>query len=397
MRPHQWVWKDEDVLKPASLGNLKNMIEFHPALVGMFKYNDFTAQVLVTRGLPGDARADFPREVRDEDEADLASGLNFNGLSPSIGNTGAMMRAVAFKHRIDPLREWLESLVWDGKERVDIWLPKYAGAENNEYTRTVGRKFLISGIARACDPGCKCDTMPVFEGEQGLKKSSMIRALAGPEYFSDQIGDISNKDSQAMIQGKWLIEVPELDKFSKKETDTVKDFLSRQEDRYRPSYGRNVIKRPRRCVFAGTINPMVGSGYIKDPTGARRFWPVLCTKIDIRGLERDREQLWAEAYQMWANGQSWWIDTDEVHIVQDEQEDRIDTDVWEQRVEGWLRGRSTAFTVSEALSEAVLVPIERQDQRAKVRMSGILTTLKCIRDRAMVDGKQQRVYRRAQA
>ncbi len=395
MAPHRWIWKDEEVLKPTSLWNLATMIEFHPALAGMLQYNDFTAQVLITRGLPGDKRRDFPREIRDEDEVDFATWLNVNGLAPGIANTASVMRSVAFRNKIDPLRAWLDGLQWDGKDRADRWLTRYAGAEDSEYVRTVARKFLISAVARACEPGCKCDTMPVFEGPQGLKKSTMVRTLCGAEYFSDQIGDIGNKDSQAMIQGKWMVEVPEMDKFGIKEANTVKDFLSRQEDRYRPSYGRNVIKRPRRCVFAGTINPMIGSGYIKDPTGARRFWPVVCTEIDLDGLAADREQLWAEAYWMWSIGQSWWIDADEKHIVAAEQEDRIDTDIWEQRVSAWIGGLYNGpFTVSQALSDAVLVPIERQDHKAKMRMSGILTTLKCVRERGMIDGKQQRVYRR---
>jgi predicted P-loop ATPase len=394
MHIHTWIEAENGGLKPSSLLNLKNMIEFHPDLAGTFTYNEFSAEIIITKPLPGDCRKDFPRPIRDDDEANLAAWLNGVGLSPSIVNTGQMLRAVALANSFDPMKRWLSSLEWDGVERVDFWLTRYAGAENEEYTRTVGRKFLISAVARAMQPGCKCDTMPVFEGPQGLKKSSLVRVLCGAEHFSDQIGDISNKDSQGAIQGKWIVEVPEMDKFTKKESDTVKDFLSRQEDWYRPPFGRNFIKRPRRCVFVGTINPMVGSGYLKDTTGARRFWPVACTQIDLAGVSRDREQLWGEAYHMWASGQAWWIDEDEAHIVLDEQEDRIDSDVWEPRVKTWLASQYGDFTVSQALVDAVGVELSRQDHRAKLRMSGILTSLRCVRDRQMVGGKRNRTYRR---
>lgn len=404
MAPHRWRWNapkiDKDTgekhftISATSLWNIRTTIEFHPDLKGMFVYDEFKDEVIMTRGLPGDGRSGYPRQLTDNDETALTAWLNINGLTPSIAIAAAAIREVAFRAPINPLKNLFSELIWDGKPRVDTWLTRYAGVEDTEYARMVGRKFLISAIARLMTPGCKCDTMPVFEGAQGIKKSTMMRVLAGAEHFSDQIGDISNKDAQGMIQGKWIIEVPELDKFNKKETDTIKDFLARQEDRYRPPYGRNVITRPRRCVFVGTINPLVGSGYIRDPTGARRFWPVVCGEIDLKALERDREQLWAEAHEMWAMGQTWWIDADEIHVVLETQEDRIDQDIWLPRVAEWLRDAPFEFTVSEVLKDAVYVDINRQDQRMKVRMSGILTTLKCETGRSRVDGKQQRVYRR---
>jgi predicted P-loop ATPase len=394
MEAHRWIWKEDGVLKPAALWNLKTMTENHPALLSMFYYDEFKDQIIVTKGLPGDDRTNYPRELCDQDETALAAWLNYQGLSPAINTVAQVVREVAFRNKKNPMLDWLEALEWDGVDRVDRWLTKYAGVQETEYSRTVGRKFLISAVARAKVPGCKCDTMLILEGPQGLRKSTLARTLCGMEYFSDQIGDITSKESSQLIQGRWIIEVPEMDKFSRAESNAVKDFLARQEDRYRPPYGRNVVTRDRRCVFLGTINPIVGAGYIKDPTGARRFWPVACTRVDMNAMRLDREQLWAEAYYRWGMGETWWIDEDELHIVQGEQEERIEEDVWEPLVVRWIQDAPNEFTATQILSDALGVERSRQEQRLKNRVSAILTKLGYKRGKSYIDGKQQRTYRR---
>lgn len=395
MQEHIWDWTAEGNIRRRSMPNLKSMIRLHPLLAGIFQYDEFADEVVINRPLPGETQFDgYPRRVNDVDEFNVAAFVGMNGIDATPSSACQAIRAVAAEHTVNPLKDWLGDIIWDGRERVEKWLTTYAGAVDDEYSRTVGRKFLISAIARVMEPGCKCDTMPVFEGPQGTKKSTLMRVLAGREYFSDQIGDISNKDAQALIQGRWLIEIPELDKFSKKETDTVKDWLSRQEDHYRPPYGRNVITRPRRCVFVGTINPLIGSGYLRDQTGARRFWPIQCGRLDIEAVERDRTQLWAEAVEMYAMARTWWIDEAETHIVTGVQEDRTDDDVWAPVVEDWLKTSPEMFTISQVLREGCGVEVSRQDQRMKLRMSSILTALQCERARAYLGGRLQRVYKR---
>lgn len=396
MSAHRWIYTEDGDLAKTSLANLIQMVEFHPDLLGTFSFDDWSAKVIMMRGLPLDDRDTYPRELNDNDEVALAAWLNHRGLAPSIQNVGAAIREVASRRMQNPMVEWLESLRWDGVERVGTWLHRYAGAPNTEYEATVGRKFLISAVARAMTPGCKCDTMLILEGPQGLRKSTLARVICGTKYFSDQLGDITTKESCQNIQGLWIIEVPEMDKFARPEANAVKDFLSRTEDRYRPSYGRNVITRPRRCVFFGTINPIEGAGYIRDSTGARRFWPVKCAKIDLNAARLDREQIWAEAVEMWRMGQTWWIDEDEVEIVKGEQEDRMESDVWEWKVAEWLRGRHEFFTPSECLSQAVNLEVSRQDQRAKNRLAAILTKVgvKAKRGRYGPEGQVVRGYQR---
>jgi predicted P-loop ATPase len=404
---HSHAWKEglefnfkdphepEKGIKPSSLWNVQLYLENHPALKGMFYYDDFKDAMIMTRGLPGDERLRYPCAVTDHDEFALTAWLNKEGQFTIQSSTiGSAIREVAFRNSKNPLKAWLDGLEWDGHDRLETWLAKYAGVDDNPYSRTVGRKFMISAAARALTPGVKCDTMLIAEGPQGLKKSSLFRALCGSEYFSDQIGEIRNKESQELIQGRWIVEVPEMDKFSRMEANAVKDFLARQEDRYRPPYGRNVISRDRRCVFVGTINPIEGQGYVRDPTGARRFWPVLCTKIDLNGVRLDRDQLWAEAVHRWKMGETWWIDDDEVHLVKMEQEDRMEDDVWEPRISEWLaEADRNGFSAAEVLSGAIGMPTERQDQRSKNRIAAILTKLDFKSGKTKVKGqKQRRVY-----
>lgn len=362
----------------SSLHNAMLFLENHPHLVGMFVYDEFDDQIYVTRALNGMDKSPYPRALQDHDETALAAWLNENGLAPSITMTGAAIRRVAFKLARNPPMEWARTLKWDRKPRIDTWLSYYAGAKDDAYARIVGRRFLISAMARLINPGCQADTMLILEGAQGIRKSSLASVLASAPWFSDQVGDITSKDASQLIQGIWIMEIAEMDKFTRAEANTVKAFITRRFDRYRPPYGRNPVTRQRRCVFIGTINPD-GTGYLKDTTGNRRYWPIKVTSIDIEGLRADRDQLWAEAREAYLTGEKYWIEADEEQAkrIAEEQEARREDDAWEAPIRKWLdepeQRAAPFFASSDVLWKVLSVPLKDQDQRAKNRVAKILS------------------------
>jgi predicted P-loop ATPase len=240
-----------------------------------------------------------------------------------------------------PVRDYLDALVWDGTPRLDKWLPTYFHAEDSEYVRAVGSRYLISAVARIYQPGCKVDHSLILEGPQGRQKTETLRTLAVRDaWFTDRLSHVASKDAAMEIAGVWLVEIAEMDALTRASTSAMKGFLTRRFDRFRPPWARHLIRLERQCVFAGTINPPIG-GYLKDPTGARRFWPVECHgMIDRQGVERDRDQLWAEAVARFKVGDKWYLETPELEaLASAEQAARFKGDPWREPIKQWIGQR----------------------------------------------------------
>jgi predicted P-loop ATPase len=205
-------------------------------------------------------------------------------------------------HPFHPICDYLAGLTWDGTPRIDSWLVRYFGAHDSEYVRTVGALWMIAAVRRVRQPGCKFDEMLVLESPQGKEKSSGLEALASSRWFSDtlNLGADTNRQIEA-LQGKWIVEAPELKGLRGGDVESLKAFLSRQVDRGRLAYERMVGEHPRQCVIAGSTN---SGRYLKDGTGNRRFWPVRTGTVDLAALRADRDQLWAEAAQRESTEQS---------------------------------------------------------------------------------------------
>ena len=289
---------------------------------------------------------------------------------PSKDLIGDAVDAVARKRLYHPVRDYLAPLArsWDGRERIATWLADYAGADGSDYTSAVGKKFLIGAVARAFTPGCKLDTMLVLVGQQGIRKSLLVRTL-GRGWSTDTPFILGSKDGFESIRGSWLVEFPELAGMSGKDVEQLKAFFSSPEDRYRPPYARKTIVSPRSCAFIGTTNDR---DPLKDATGARRFHCVDVDAIDIEGLEADIDQLWGEAVQRYMEGAPWWLDEREAELARQEAGRFSAVDAWEDIIrEKVERSRLTRVQTS-TIYEWLEIPMERQHAGTAQRLVRIM-------------------------
>ena len=353
---HEPAWLDQCVLgggkNPKPVSNVANALlalGSDPAIKGLLGYDEMLRAVVLLREL-GHPRADDvkPRPATDEDITKIQRWLQEAGLVHI--SHGAVEQAVSLHAReaysYHPVREHLEGLRWDRKPRLDTWLITALGAADTLYTRAVGRMFLISMVARILQPGCKADHMLVLEGPQGQLKSTACAVLGGA-YFSDNLPDITNgKEAAQHLRGKWLIEVSEMHAMSRAEASLLKSFISRTTERYRPPYGHLEVHEPRQCVFLGTTNREL---YLRDETGGRRFWPIKCGTIRVDILERDCDQLFAEAVQAYLQGEHWWPDKKFEHEhIEPEQAARYEADAWEGPVKAFLADKTKTTLVAVA-------------------------------------------------
>ena len=310
---------------------------------GALRYNAFSHIVELVKAPPWARLEEGEKwEVRawsDCDDILYAEWLQKQSIDLSHKIVCDAVFAIAKETEYHPVREYLNTLKWDGKPRLETWLCTYLGVEDSIYSRAVGSRWLISGIARIIAPGvdCKAECVLILEGEQGLLKSTALKTLSTP-WFLDHLRKFSSKDAAMQITGRWIIELAELTAMNEVTVEACKMFFSQSMDSFRPPYGKRVIDAPRQCIFAASTNKNV---FLKDETGDRRYWPVICTKGDIEALKRDRDQIWAEALQEYRNGKVWWLDTPELrNMAEDEQAQRFEMDGWEVEIKLFLRGRN---------------------------------------------------------
>jgi predicted P-loop ATPase len=250
-----------------------------------------------------------------------------------IENFRQALEAECEAHQFDPICDYLASLRWDGVPRLDGWLITYCGAEDTPLNRAFGRKTLIAAVRRPRQPGCKFDHMLILEGVQRAGKSSVVFVLAGgADNFSDlPILHENSQKQQEQLAGRWFYEIAELVGMKRADIEALKGFLSRTNDRGRNAYGRFVKDQLRRGIFIGTTND-VDVGYLRDPSGGSRFWPVKVGTIDLDALARDRDQIFAEAAHYEAKGESLVIPKELWGEAAIAQEDRLMKDPWQDRL-----------------------------------------------------------------
>ncbi len=364
---------------PKSKQNAFLFLENYETFKGLVAFNEFTNEIIMMKCPKWENPAAFiPRSIKDYDAAMFVKELEILGIRTGKDIVWDFLCNIAENNRINPPRDYFNSLVWDGQYRVEKWLETYLGAttQSSDYTRLTGSKWLMAIVARSFNPGCKFDNVLVLEGAQGIKKTSAFETLAtfhSENYFLEFGGDVTNKDSLDLMQGKIIVEMSELASIRRSEVEDMKLFISRRVDEYRPAYGHFKIKRPRFFVLGASTNK-IGQEYLEDETGARRMWPIQCgDNIDLEGLRRDREQLYAEAVQMYKSGERLWLEGAEITLAQYEQSDRQSEDSWEYKINEYLRG--VMETTATAVMNNIGLPIKDMNDRTLKRIKNCLISL----------------------
>lgn len=308
--------------------NARLVIKHDFAYADRFVYDEFQQAVLISDD-------GVWRGIRDPDITAAQVYMQSIGLwTIAAEPVVRAMELVADERRQHPVREWLNGLQWDGVERLSTWLSKYLGAEDTDYVRSVARMSLLQAVARIMKPGVKADCMTVLIGGQGIGKSSVLAALV-PEktWFHDSPPEIGSERMSQYLAGKWIVEFAELRAMSRADDKLMKSFLSSDTESYRRPYARMLSVEPRQCVFFGTTNE---SEFLRDPTGARRYWPVEVTMGRPEAVAAVRDQLWAEAVAAYRAGEKWWGDQAFELAQRAAVAERYDADPWEEIIAAWL-------------------------------------------------------------
>jgi len=341
--PVNWLWAEELLLDKnnkikVNLRNLTLIFENDPLLKDKVARNDFAGDFVKTDKMLGIRQKDetngdlwidhYDIKIKYylEKRYDMQAGLPMIRESIDI---------VAHKRAFHPVKSYLKSLKWDGKKRAEKLLVDYLGAKNTKYTRAVARKTLVAAVKRVFQPGCKFDYVLILEGTQGKRKSTFVDTLA-KGWFTDDLKSFDDpRRTVETLKGKWIVEIPELQAFSKSEIETIKAFFSRQSDRTREAYARRPEDYPRQCIFIGTTND---TRYLKDETGNRRFWPILTQKevIDIEGLKENIDQIWAEAVELYKAGETLYLEPEVEELARIEQNERLVDNALTGQIEAWL-------------------------------------------------------------
>jgi predicted P-loop ATPase len=345
----------------------------------MFAYDEMLCAPLLMRSLVAGNAGFAPRPCTDIDVGVMQDRLQHLGLARL--NKDVTHQAVdicAHERRFHPIRAYLTNLDWDGRSRISTLFPVYFGADSTDYTMAISTMFMVSMVARIFEPGCKADHMVVLEGAQGTLKSTACGVLGG-DFFSDNLPEVgAGKDVSQHLRGKWLIEVSEMHAMNRTETAHLKAFITRQVERYRPSFGRKEVIEPRQCVFVGTTNR---DTYLRDETGGRRFWPIKTDKINVDAIAHDRDQLFAEAVDRYNSGMGWWPDKDfERQHITPEQSARYEADAWEENVGAYLKTQ-TKVTVGQVAREALNIETPRIGTAEQRRIAAAMEQIGWRRER----------------
>jgi predicted P-loop ATPase len=360
--------------------NLDIILQHHPDFRGHIHFNELSRRLDVRGGVLGPFEGSYDVGIlqwleRSEFEMELDK-----------GKCGAALIHHARKHRFNPVQDYLESLLWDGKPRLSDVLRKYCGATGRDsYIDDISRKFFISAVARALEPGCQVDTVLVLQGLQGVKKTTFVRAIS-KGWYTSLSGQVDNKDTRIQSTESWIVEMSELAMLTRGELNKLRGFITDRKDNIRIPYATYHEDFQRRCVFVGTTNsnqPLV------DEEGNRRWWVVSCGRIDIPGLEADVDQIWAEAvacfkahcaevkrgvaeqemgYRWWFTPQEQLISDEENELFQMENPISMELIAWADQNHGKDMAPMTALDIAKKILRISNETLHRDKEGVLVRI-----------------------------
>lgn len=342
LQDYDWREKLEMDNRKNILPTINNMVlifENDERLRGKFAFDDFSKQQFLTGNM-------FYRKVKEETDkwitdADLAHIEHYIEHVYKINGEKRLEKALTIiceKYKKHPVVEYLKSIKWDGRKRLEKMLVVYMGADDTLYTRAVTVKVMVAAVARVFEPGCKFDNMLILKGKQGIGKSWIFDRLGG-KWFSDSFGNVHNKDTLQQIQGSWIIEMPELSAMRRSDAESIKAFVAKRIDKFRVAFGKLVGIYPRQCIFIGTTNE---DEFLKDYTGNRRFWIVavdteLASKDVFKLTDTDRDQIWAEAVQLYLDGEELFLNNEVKEEAEKIQELYVETEAAFEAVSDYLK------------------------------------------------------------
>jgi putative DNA primase/helicase len=367
-----------------NMTNVVKMCQYHPNLKGKLWFDEFHLKIMTTWRTP------VPVEWSDVDELMLCHVFQeqflMSKMKPMTIREG--IRVYANENRRNEPRDWMVNLKWDGVNRIESFFFEALGASPTAYTNAASKNFWIAMAARIFSPGCKMDVMVILEGKQGAYKSTCLRAIAGP-WFTECNEAVTSKDFKQVLVGRLIVEIAELSSLLKgSKQEEIKAILSDPDDYFRPPYGAAPQNFKRTCVFVGTTNE---TEYMHDPSGARRYWPIEVGDISLKFIEKNREQLFAEAVFRFKTGETWWdMPEEETKAMQDA---RRQIDPWEKYMDEYVIGKTNVILSHFAENELYL---EKKDIHSGTygRLGKILKAMgwKNVNRRNTVTGKNEKVW-----
>jgi predicted P-loop ATPase len=369
-------------LPEPTITNVAVILTHHPRYRGHIWFDDFRRKIMF------DAEGGA-RPWNDSDDLAVLAFINNTLLLSKIGlmTTTNAVHMAAFMNRRNSVLDYLNGLTWDGTERLSHWVADYLGCPNTPYTQAAGSNWLISMVARAFRPGCQADHMPVLEGLSGRGKSSAL-AILGGEWYRAAPQAFGSKEFFEVIQGAWLVEIPDMVGFGRREHSQIISAITTRSDSYRASYGRHAEDHPRTVIFVATSET---DEYLQDSRGVRRYWPLRCAEIDTAGLAAVRDQLFAEAIMEFKRGATWHEMPAEE--TRNEQEARQELDPWMDRIAQFCASREKVV-VTEVLDLCLEIETQKRTRIEQMRVAKCLQRLGLICKLERVGLTVQRVYRR---